>query len=333
MQPRSSVSVIIPNYNHALYLKQRIESVLNQTHQNFELIILDDCSTDQSKTIIESYRNHPKVSHVLYNQQNSGSVFKQWIKGIELCQGDYVWIAESDDYASEFFLQETLSALQNDASLGMVFTKSLAVNEKGETINNTWEAKENRWEKLASFNNIIDKENLPLFLVAQMLVENASSVLFRKSQLLAINLEELSHYKNTGDRFTYIGIALNSKILYMPQPLNYMRWHEHNTTKKNVENGNIHRDRLRVLNYYFERLLHSPYKKELAIFFKNNYFFFMNYGTYVENLALLENIKKTKEISYIFYALVKGYLYLFINKKYKARILRSIYYRILLLQK
>ena len=333
MQPSPSVSVIIPNYNHALYLKQRIESVLNQTHQDFELIILDDCSTDQSKTIIESYRNHPKVSHVLYNQQNSGSVFKQWIKGIELCQGDYIWIAESDDYASEFFLQETLSALLNDASLGMVFTKSLAVNEKGETINNTWEAKENRWEKLASFNNIIDKENLPLFLIAQMLVENASSVLFRKSQLLAINLEELSHYKNTGDRFTYIGIALNSKILYMPQPLNYMRWHEHNTTKKNIENGNIHRDRLRVLNFYFERLLHSPYKKELAVFFKNNYFFFMNYGTFVENLALLENIKKTKEISYIFYALVKGYLYLFINKKYKARILRSIYYRILLLQK
>ena len=155
--------------------------------------------------------------------------------------------------------------------LGMVFTKSQAVNENGETINNTWEAKEDRWKKLASFNNIIDKENLPLFLVDQMLVENASSVLFRKSQLLAINLEELSHYKNTGDRFTYIGIALNSKILYMPQPLNYMRWHEHNTTKKNIENGNIHRDRLRVLNFYFERLLHSPYKKELAIFFKNNF--------------------------------------------------------------
>lgn len=46
----------------------------------------------------------------------------------------------------------------------------------------------------------------------------------------------------------------------MPQPLNYMRWHEHNTTKKNLENGYIHRDKLRVLNYYFERLLHSHIK-------------------------------------------------------------------------
>lgn len=188
MQPQPLVSVIIPNYNHASYLKQRIESVLHQTFQDFELIILDDCSTDQSKTIIESYRNHHKVSHVLYNQQNSGSVFKQWIKGIELCQGDYVWIAESDDYASEFFLQETLSALQNDASLGMVFTKSQAVNEKGETINNTWDAKENSIKKLASFGNVINKENAPLFLVSHMIVENASSVLFRKSQLMAVGI-------------------------------------------------------------------------------------------------------------------------------------------------
>ena len=103
-----TVSILIPNYNHALFLQQRIESVLNQTYQDFELIILDDCSTDHSKTIIESYRNHPKVSQIIYNQQNSGSVFKQWRKGIELAIGEYIWIAESDDYAAVDFLQETV---------------------------------------------------------------------------------------------------------------------------------------------------------------------------------------------------------------------------------
>lgn len=90
MQTKPSVSVIIPNYNHALYLKQRIDSVLNQAFQAFELIILDDCSTDNSREIIEQYRDNPKVSQIIYNQENSGSVFKQWIKGIELCQGDYI---------------------------------------------------------------------------------------------------------------------------------------------------------------------------------------------------------------------------------------------------
>ena len=91
------VSVVIPNFNHALYLKQRIESVLNQTFQNFELIILDDCSTDNSKEVIERYKNHPKISKIVYNEENSGSVFRQWIKGIKLSTGKYIWIAESDD--------------------------------------------------------------------------------------------------------------------------------------------------------------------------------------------------------------------------------------------
>lgn len=67
------VSVIIPNYNHSSYLKERIDSILNQTFQNFEVIILDDCSTDNSKEIIELYRDHTKVSHIVYNEKNSGS--------------------------------------------------------------------------------------------------------------------------------------------------------------------------------------------------------------------------------------------------------------------
>ena len=91
------ISIIIPNYNHALYLKQRIDSVLNQTFQDFELIILDDCSTDNSREIIERYRGNPKITQIIYNKKNSGGVFKQWIKGIEKVKGEYVWIAERDD--------------------------------------------------------------------------------------------------------------------------------------------------------------------------------------------------------------------------------------------
>lgn len=327
------VSVIIPNYNHSLFLKQRVESVLNQTHQNFELIILDDFSCDKSKEIIEQYRNNPKVSHIVYNQENSGSVFKQWIKGIELSAGEYVWIAESDDYASEIFLQKTLSALKSNELLGMTFTRSNKVNVNGEPIKNTSKEKENSFGRLSDFDNVIQKENAPLFLVSQMVILNASSVLFRKAQLLKLDLNELSQFRNTGDRFTYLGIALNSRILYLPEPLNYMRLHDNNTTKKNLENGNIHRDRLRVVNYYFEQLSVSEHKKELGKFYKTNYFFFINYCTYPENLKLLVNIKRIKEISTIFYLLVRFYIFLFVKKKINARAFRSVYYRFLLIQK
>ena len=58
------VSVIVPSYNHARFLRQRIDTVLAQSMQDFELILLDDCSTDDSQRIVEDYRHHPKTAAV-----------------------------------------------------------------------------------------------------------------------------------------------------------------------------------------------------------------------------------------------------------------------------
>lgn len=100
---RPLISVIIPNFNHAPYLKQRIDSVLNQTYDNLEIFLLDDCSKDNSRKILLSYKNNPKVKEIIFNDKNSGSTFKQWEKGFELSHGEYIWIAESDDYCDAFF--------------------------------------------------------------------------------------------------------------------------------------------------------------------------------------------------------------------------------------
>lgn len=82
------VSVIVPNYNHASYLVARIESILNQTYQDFELILLDDCSTDDSREVLLKYKDNPKVTHLVFNEQNSGSPFIQWHKGVQLAEGE-----------------------------------------------------------------------------------------------------------------------------------------------------------------------------------------------------------------------------------------------------
>lgn len=67
------VSVIVPNYNHAPFLRERIDSILAQSYTDFELILLDDCSTDNSRDILNSYRDNPHVSHIIFNEKNSGS--------------------------------------------------------------------------------------------------------------------------------------------------------------------------------------------------------------------------------------------------------------------
>ena len=96
--------VIVPNYNHARFLRQRLDSILAQTFQDFELILLDDCSTDESRTILEEYARDPRV-RLDFNEVNSGSPFKQWNKGVRFARGKYVWIAESDDYADPRLLE------------------------------------------------------------------------------------------------------------------------------------------------------------------------------------------------------------------------------------
>ena len=82
----STVSIIVPNYNHARFLPKRIDCILGQSLQDFELILLDDCSPGESRSILSQYAGDPRV-RIEFNEVNSGSTFKQWNKGVQLARG------------------------------------------------------------------------------------------------------------------------------------------------------------------------------------------------------------------------------------------------------
>ncbi len=232
------VTVIIPNYNHERYLKQRIDSVLNQTFQDFELIILDDKSTDNSKEVIEQYRSHPKVSKIVYNEINSGSTFKQWNKGIRLAQGELVWLAESDDDASEFFLEEMVDRFNQNSTLGIVYCDSYYMNEQSEKLQCThlWKNERfstNRWDN-DFINTGINEVND--YLIFHNVIDNASSALFKKETLFKVGLADES-FRYAGDMFLYTKLLLISDIAYVSKPLNYFRDHLVNTSKESFKNG------------------------------------------------------------------------------------------------
>ena len=82
------VNVVVPNYNYKRYLNLRIQSILQRPDPDrFELILLDDASTDGSEEVLSDYQNHAKVSHILLNEHNTGNPFKQWFKGMQLAKG------------------------------------------------------------------------------------------------------------------------------------------------------------------------------------------------------------------------------------------------------
>ena len=127
------VSVIVPNYNHAPYLRQRLDSIINQTFRDFEVIVLDDASTDDSREIIQTYAGYP-MFRFLFNETRNGSAFKQWQKGLESARGEYVWFAESDDCASPYFLSKLLPILENDKSLGLVYCQSYLADPSSQSL-------------------------------------------------------------------------------------------------------------------------------------------------------------------------------------------------------
>ena len=129
------VSVIIPNYNYENFIIERIDSILNQTYPIYELIILDDKSTDNSVKVINDKIKTIKDVKVRFieNEKNTGSPFSQWQKGISLVEGDYFWIAEADDSAHPKFLETTMAAFDNEKVI-LSYTDSARIDENNDLI-------------------------------------------------------------------------------------------------------------------------------------------------------------------------------------------------------
>jgi glycosyltransferase involved in cell wall biosynthesis len=135
LKPVPKVSVIIPNYSHDRFLTKRIQSILDQTFQDFEIIYLDDASTDKSDAVVAPFPS--RFTHAIKNKTNSGIPFKQWNKGASLAKGEYLWIAESDDYADKHFLERLVDVLDRHPNVGLAYCQSWGVDE-GDRILQSW---------------------------------------------------------------------------------------------------------------------------------------------------------------------------------------------------
>lgn len=240
------VSVIVPNYNHARFLELRLESIFKQTIQNFEVILLDDASTDNSLDLLKEYKqNYKQVSHLLVNNTNTGSPFQQWEKGIKLARGQYIWIAESDDWAESTFLEKLLPLIQQE-NVSLAFCNSHWIDEKGKigkslSIHTSSFLKEGKTE-------------ISEHLVYHNSIQNVSSVLFKKSYLDQRNSNYVT-YQVAGDWVLYIDLLLNSKIGFCGELLNYFRWYHSNVSNETNEKGLWAKEGIGVLNLIGDQVL------------------------------------------------------------------------------
>jgi glycosyltransferase involved in cell wall biosynthesis len=222
----STVSVIIPNYNHARFLPRRIESVLKQTFQDFELVLLDDCSNDESRSILSQYADDSRV-RIEFNVVNSGSPFKQWNRGVGLARGEYIWIAESDDYADQRLLEKLASRLDAEPTAAFVYCRSwrVSLDDREDGFLDPWfvgAGQQHRWTADYCADGHTECRN---HLVRWNTVPNASAVVFRKDVYQHVGGADESLCV-CGDWKLWAAMAMNGKVAYLAEPLNYCRFHD-----------------------------------------------------------------------------------------------------------
>lgn len=130
------VSIILPVYNQANLLKESIDSVLAQTYKDFELIIINDGSTDEIQSILNEYINHPKIK--CFTQINQ-KLPKALSNGFDFAKGEFWTWTSADNIMEPKMLESLVSKLKSDPSIGMVYGDYYAIDDRGDILQDlTW---------------------------------------------------------------------------------------------------------------------------------------------------------------------------------------------------
>lgn len=127
------ISIVLPTYNGSKYIRTSVESCLRQTFSDFELIIVNDCSTDDTQAIIEEYARLDHRIRIIQNEQNK-KLPLSLNTGFDQAKGKYhTWTSDDNYYAPEA-LQVLYDQLEKDKSLDLVYTDYTIINEKDEPV-------------------------------------------------------------------------------------------------------------------------------------------------------------------------------------------------------
>lgn len=261
----AQVSVVVPNYNYAHYLESRINSITSQSYPIREIVILDDGSVDNSVPIINKICAEADVpTRFIPNDSNSGSVFIQWLKGVEAARGEFVWIAEADDLALPHFLKTAMSGFKNENVI-MSYTQSSQMSEAGGILDETYLSYVSDIDSQQWTQNYLRNARVEIAegLSVKNSIPNVSAVIFRREPLLKALTDHLAHiksYRVAGDWAAYVHLLASCpedcKIAYHAAPLNLHRRHDSSVT--NARFGHEELDEIRRMQNFIAQNVDVP---------------------------------------------------------------------------
>lgn len=255
------ISVIVPNFNYGRFLYRRLLSIARQTVAPAEILFLDNASTDESLQIAERAREEWFGDRIRLcrNEINSGSVFRQWKKGISLARGEYVWIAESDDFCTPYFLETVMEGFRN-RDVVLSYCNSYMIDEQERLFNlasHYWMSDgfdPSRWT-----NDFVaaGREEIARHLSRYNSVPNASAVVWKRAALPSEDLAPLDTYRLCGDWWLYACMLQRGDMAYFRRPENFFRTHPRSCRAENQ--GSIAREEIgRVRQAIHHRFLQPP---------------------------------------------------------------------------
>lgn len=230
------VSVIVPNYNHARFLEQRLQSIYDQTYRNIELIVLDDASSDNSREVIAQLLEQCPFPFVTaFNDTGTGNPFRQWQRGLAMAHGSLIWICESDDFADRRFLEHLVPSFA-DLSVKMALGRIEFCRGDGSPMAGMDGFRDGAepgiWDQPVSrpaaqwFRSAFATRNI---------VTNVGGCLFRNQQLAGELWDRAAQFRIAGDWFLYIHLLGSGKLAFSPEAVSYFRQHDANTSARNFD--------------------------------------------------------------------------------------------------
>ena len=218
------LSILLQTYNQAPYLAASIESILTQTHQDFELLVVDDCSTDDTPSVLRQYQDRGRVT-VIRNQQNLGQ-HRSTNLHMEKLHGEFILFASGDDIYYPRFLELTSRTLAAHPQAGIVHVNGHVIDQGGTQRGLLSEERSLSVEarQLLSTECVLQGNKLLPLLLRQPLIPTHSGCVVRRGSIEKAGPFDES-LPQAGDWDMWLRIALHDDIAYLSEPL--MGWRRH----------------------------------------------------------------------------------------------------------
>ena len=237
------VSIVVASYNHAEFLERRMESLIAQIYQNIEIIVIDDCSPDNSLEILRKYESHPKVKLVV-REQNGG-----WVavsnQGVELSSGEFVIFANCDDDCEPSMIGRLVEGMRANPSAGISYCRSALIDEDDKQLGDDYLIREKAFRRRCSNDTLLTQREMGRFLLHSCVIPNLSAALIRRECFTSVG-SLTSEYRVCSDWDLFFRIVARYDVAYISAPLNKFRQHK-TTIRSSTKERVVYEEYFRLL--------------------------------------------------------------------------------------